>query len=453
MPATLQSDLAGAVAAVCRSRLGLEPGDAVLVAVSAGADSCALACLLAASADRGLPLRLVLGHLDHGWRGADEAAADRACVEALAARLGLPLVCSGPPPQGDAATEDGARRWRYRQLAAMARAHDCRYVATGHHAGDQAETFLMRLLRGSGLVGLAGIPHRRPLHPKLTVIRPLLEIEPQDLRAYLRARGVTWREDATNADLSRDRAAIRARIAHSHAPTLAALAGRLRRRLERRIARIEADAARGFVQHEVAGAVAMPRADLSRLHGEDLALALRLAGEMLRAERSGPWFTRRHVALCAALLEVGGELDLPHGLFLHVAGKTAWLAWRKQPEVSLPSLSVDVVERAAFDLDAWRAAGSSQRAAVDADMLGDAPCLRLLRSGDEFTPLGGRRRQRVAAWLSRAGVPGLARRGQVVVEGVSGVAWVVGRRLDAGHAVAKGARRVALLGVCENADD
>ncbi|MDJ0523103.1 MAG: tRNA lysidine(34) synthetase TilS, partial [Planctomycetota bacterium] len=447
MPTALDSTLPEHVVEACRGALGLRPRDGVLVAVSAGADSTALACLLAEAGSRGLPLRLVLGHVDHGWRGAEEARADREHVEALARQLDLPLVFAGPPPEGAAAGEDAARRFRYRALAAMAAEHRCKHVATGHHAGDQAETFLLRLLRGAGLVGLAGIPARRPLHPGLIVVRPLLDAEPEALRRWLRARGVPWREDVTNADLSRDRAAVRARLEKTHARSLAAFATRLRRRLERRVARIRANAASSFRHHALAGAVTMPRADLLDLEGEDLALALRLAGEHLEADRDGPWFVRRHVARLRELLQHGGELDLPRGLFLHVAGSTAWLASRQQPDVSLPELRVRIVDRAAFDLEAWRTQVHGRRAAVDADRLGHT-ALRRLERGDRFTPLGGGGRETtVKAWLSKAGVPAFVRRGQLVVVGERGVAWVVGRRLDAGHAVTDETKRVAILTV------
>ena len=92
-----------------------------------------------------------------------EAAADRAVVEALAARLGVTAAFAGPPPGEVRRTEDDARRFRYGALAREAHEHGCAVVATGHHLRDQAETFLLRLARGSGPAGLAGIPARRAL--------------------------------------------------------------------------------------------------------------------------------------------------------------------------------------------------------------------------------------------------------------------------------------------------
>jgi len=449
-PPTLPAQLASH----CLARGLLEPGQAVLVAVSGGADSTALADLLHGARAFGLPLKLCLAHLDHGWRGPEEAQADLRVVEGLSGRLDLPLLALSAPSPPIARTEDAARRYRYRQLGRLAQQADCPTIATAHHAGDQAETLLMRLLRGSGLVGLAAIPAERPLYPgTLRVVRPLLEIEPEALRRWLGDRHIPWHEDATNQDLSRDRAAVRARLAgraaRGHAQTLAALAGRLRRRLDEREAALQRQVARHFVHHRLAGCVEMPRVLLAAERGESLALLLRQAGALLRAEGDGPWFTRRHVERFEGLLEREGGLDLPRGLHLHVRGRRAWLVWQDRPSAALPRWSHTAQAAEAFDLQAYLAVQTTGCAALDADRLGERPRLRLLRREDCFTPFGrsGSRAVRIHPWLSKRGVPRFARRGQLVLEGDAGIAWVVGRRVDRTHAVGPKTRRVALLEV------
>jgi tRNA(Ile)-lysidine synthetase-like protein len=441
MQTAAAGSLAATVARTCLDQDLLAPGARVLVAVSAGVDSAALASLLAEGARHGLPLELVLGHVDHGWRGAAEASADLATVARLALRLGLALERSSPPPPQTPRTEEAARRWRYRWLAQCARRLGCPFIVTGHHAGDQAETFLMRLLRGSGLVGLAGIPRRRPLGGGVaTVVRPLLDVEPSSLRAHAAAHELPWREDPTNADLARDRAQIRARLARHEggASTLAALARRLRRRLELHEARLEAVAETRFRDHRMACAVEMPREVLAPLRGEDLALMLRVAGRRLHADRDGVWLTRRHVARIEALLAGSGSIDLPRNLLFHGQGRRVWLArrtWRPPP---LPAL---VIDRDAS------ASGPEDGARVDAALLGDAPRLRLLEPGDRFAPQGrgGEGEVDVVRWLSRRGYPRLARRGQLVVEGAAGIAWLVGVRVDRRHVITPSTTTVARL--------
>ena len=449
--------LAARVAAACRTHGLLVPGELVLVGVSGGADSTALALLLARLADHGLPVELVLAHLDHGWRGPDEAAADLDAVRALATRVDAPLVAV-PPPSESVRTEDAARRWRYHVLDRVARARGCAKVATGHHLRDQAETVLMRLERSSGRVGLRGIPVRRPLGEHgVEIVRPLLGIDPRELRAWLEEHGVGWREDPTNADLSRDRARARARLlavearGGSASRDLAAFAARLDERLTRDEARLEVTLGRRMRLHPQAAAVEVPRSALNSLSRPFLDLALRRMGREIGADRDGPFFTRRHVELLRGLLVDGGALDLPRSLHVDVAARRVWLR-RRHVAASVPRLVWRVQDAAELDLEAFLARGVegeavAGEAVVDADVVGDAPTVRTVRRGDGFAPWGAEaeRAVDVLAWLARRQVPAWLRARQPVVVGARGVAWVPGFRVDRRHAVTASTRRVALL--------
>jgi len=177
----------------------IRPGETVVVAVSGGADSTALLHGLWFWQAR-LRCRLHVAHLHHGWRGA-AADADAAWVAELAARRGLPCTVGRLPPRhtpGGAAGETAARAARYAFLGRVARATGAAAVAVAHHAGDQAETFLLNACRGAGTHGLAGM---RPAsdRPGFRLIRPLLPFSRETLRAFLSAHGLDWREDATNA--------------------------------------------------------------------------------------------------------------------------------------------------------------------------------------------------------------------------------------------------------------
>lgn len=436
MHAPQAMDLPAAVAQACASQQLLAPGQRVLVAVSAGADSTALAVLLGELARHGLALHLELAHLDHGWRGAEEAQADLTRVEELAKVLGLSLHVRRAKA-GEARGEERARRWRYRALEETAYRHHCALVATGHHAGDQAETLLMRLLRGSGPVGLAAIPARRPLGSRgLTVVRPLLGIEPERLRDFLRQRGLRWREDPTNQDLRYERVRARARLAlHPDPPaatrSLVDLAQTLARMLSLHQRRLEALASGALQVHAWADAVGLPRALLQEECEPHLDIILRLMGRPLFADHEGPFLTRRHVALVRRLLAQGGALDLPRGLAFHARGKTAWLH-RRRPQARRASLQVEPL---ALTRPPAFPASSGLEALLDAQVLGSEPVLRPLRAADTFTPLGTSvgGRTRVADWLQRRGVPAFVRRQVWVLEGRLGVAWVVGYRVDRRH--------------------
>lgn len=187
----------------------------VLAAVSGGADSVALLRALDAAGER-RPGRLVVAHFNHRLRA--DAAADENFVQGLAARLGVPcLVGHGRPNITATGVEEAARRDRYNFLRAAAVDVGARYVVTAHTADDQAETVLQRILRGTGISGLAGMRRARPLCAGVTLIRPLLSVRRAELLDYLHVLDQPFREDATNLD----RRFTRNRLRHALLPQLA----------------------------------------------------------------------------------------------------------------------------------------------------------------------------------------------------------------------------------------
>lgn len=185
----------------------------VLVAVSGGPDSVALLRALLALAG-GDPTNLAVGHFNHRLRGV-ESDADEQFVAELAARWNLPVVTqrSGDPRTeaevSAGGTEAGARQQRYRFLLAAAQQRGARFVATGHTADDQVETVLHRILRGTGISGLAGMPRVRPLSEATVLIRPLLGTRRAEVLAYLEELGQDYRVDATNSELDFTRNRLR----------------------------------------------------------------------------------------------------------------------------------------------------------------------------------------------------------------------------------------------------
>ncbi len=182
-----------------------------LVAVSGGADSVALLRALAAAALRSGQLdRLAVAHFNHQWRG-QQSDGDQQFVESLAKQLGLPChTARGTRPGGSnrgLGSEALARRERYAFLRSAAEAAGARYIATAHTRDDQVETILHRILRGTGLRGLAGIPRLRRLGPDLALVRPLLDCSRTLVEDYLQQLGQPYRHDVTNesVDLRRNR--------------------------------------------------------------------------------------------------------------------------------------------------------------------------------------------------------------------------------------------------------
>jgi tRNA(Ile)-lysidine synthase len=190
-----------------RSFIRLIPEDrSILAAVSGGADSVALLHLLARFASR-RRVTVTVAHLDHGLRRGSRA--DRRFVEQLAARLDMTCVAERREvpalARRDESPEESARRVRRAFLLDAGKQSGSDAIVTGHTLDDQAETILMRLVRGAGATALTGMAERGPG----PFVRPLLDIERAELRSYLNRRRIEFREDPTNGDMRFDRNRVR----------------------------------------------------------------------------------------------------------------------------------------------------------------------------------------------------------------------------------------------------
>lgn len=210
-----------AVRQIIRHHKLIAPGEKVVAGVSGGTDSLALLHLLKNLSDRmGFSIRAAT--LDHHLRG-KESAEDVNFVVAICDQWGIPVSqkkvnVKTMAKRSQTSIEVAARNARYDFLAEVAHQVGASCVAVAHHADDQAETVLMRLLRGSGGKGLAGMALQSPLpgHPDLRLIRPLLYASRLSLEAYCQQHNLSPREDSTNTDTT----ILRNRIRHELLPFL-----------------------------------------------------------------------------------------------------------------------------------------------------------------------------------------------------------------------------------------
>lgn len=191
-----------------------KPDDCLIIGVSGGADSIALLDLLTTLP--GFPLRLIVAHLNHCLRGA-ESDADEAFVRQQAAVYGL--ICEVRKEDvlkiaasDGCSVEEAGRTARYQFFEELRKQYQANSIAVAHHQDDQAETFLLRLLRGSGTSGLGGMQRRTQNH----IIRPLLDFSRAELLNYLSSKGLQFREDQSNLDQTY----LRNRIRHQLLPLL-----------------------------------------------------------------------------------------------------------------------------------------------------------------------------------------------------------------------------------------
>jgi tRNA(Ile)-lysidine synthase len=290
------------------------PGGAYLIGVSGGRDSVALLRGLAELGYR----RLILAHLDHGWRGR-AARGDARFVASLAREMGYALETArrdagAAARAGKISLETAARTERHLFFSAVAARRRCRTVLLAHHADDQVETFLFNLLRGTGPAGLAAMrveSFQRVAGRQLRVVRPLLGVWRAEIDAYLAGRGWAWREDATNADVA---AHTRNRLRAEVLPMLARALGRDVRPALWRTADI-LGAEEEWIAHLLAGPLPA-RLPVAALREEPLAKQRRLLRRWLGA-RQLRGIGYREVELVRGLLEIApdgpAKVNLPSG--------------------------------------------------------------------------------------------------------------------------------------------
>ena len=449
----------------------LRAGERVLVAVSGGPDSVALLHLLLDLQREGDLIVCGVAHFHHQLRGAD-ADGDEAFCHELAATLGLTIEVGRADVRQAArdagrSIEDMARELRYRFLEAAADRVGGDVVAVGHTRDDQAETFLLRLMRGAGSRGLAGI---RPRAGR--VIRPLIEISRAELRDYSRDRGLVSREDPSNRDVT----IPRNRVRHELIPYL-----------EREF---NAD-----ITHVLAREAALARADEDRLHQEAIdlastivlsttdgkteidaaalrsltpALSSRIALHALTRSAKGRFVGFEHVDQILQLAGAadGASADLPgqratrSGDVIILGPPAARIRdGSRQPnsfrfplsipgEVTLDNQGWAVSAHRVDSLDGRAGFGPARglEVAIAADPISLPLAIRSRRRGDRFRPLGMGHRKKLQDFLVDRKIPREIRDSlPLVVDGEDRIVWVVGESVAEDFRVTEPSRGVLLL--------
>lgn len=418
----------------------VRPGDKILVAVSGGADSTALLALLVELSGE-IPLDLVAAHFNHRLRA--EAEEDEKFVEGLAKDYGLSFVSGTEDVRRFARREkmnleEAGRKLRYEFLAREAsRIHAAR-IATAHTMNDQAETVLMRLMRGCGPLGLRGIsPARDGL-----VIRPLIGLERGEIEAYLRERKIIFRTDRTNKDRrylrNRVRLDLIPRIQKYYEPRIVPHLGRLAAILaeeESLLDGLSDDPFRMCSRQREGG----PALDAGIL----LSLPAALARRVVRRFLENILGDLRDIGFLDVEAVLGLNENREHPvrrnrtirregglIFLKGEARPEWQsrrAWDGQGTLALPEIGL---EFRGGNLKSGRRFSplynDAERAYLDRDKLRFPLCVRGRREGDRYQPLGAPGRKKLKEILRAKGIP-LAERSRLPVF-LSGdaIVWVPG---------------------------
>ena len=440
-------------------------GGTWVVAVSGGGDSVGLLRVLHQLAPA-LGLRLSVAHLDHGARG-EAARADAAFVAELAASLGLPLDLGRWQPSRAGHFEADARLARYDWLVETARARAAEVVALGHTHDDQAETILHRIVRGTGPHGLAGMPRVRVLSrdPRITLVRPLLDVPRCALRDHLAALGQPFRDDETNADQSR----TRSRIRHDLLPKLAADYNPRVAEALVRLGRLAAASGRALAADVRAMAKAAtitvaPHCVVLK-HPFLSALPSHLRAEVLRRVwRQVGWpegeMSARRWRRLSALVQQREVPRVEIGAGVAVSTEQFFLVLRRSPDPGAAALAVESRDPIALEVPGaadvpW--AGGRVVAtidpveppdeSIDRDRLALPLSIRPPLPGDRFEPLGmGGRSTPLADFFRGRHVPRDRRDRTPLVCDQLGIVWVVGHRIADRVKVTEQTRQT--LGLC-----
>lgn len=454
-----------------------QEAERVLLAVSGGADSIALLHIMHRLVDREiLRLALVCIHVNHGLRGA-AGDADEAFVVEQATKLGLPLTIE----RIDVATyakaeklsiETAARQLRLACLSEVARSEKCSWIATGHQRDDNAETVLHRLRRGTGFRGLGGIWPARELCDGLTWGRPLLNCTRLEIEAYLRTRGLVWREDHTNSNCIYTRNHIRHRLLPSlqreASGSLTDLLSKLATsscKLYTHIARQAAEAEARHV-HSTDDECLIEKEALAHLPQP---VAVELIRRQLTSLDCGERdLTQRHFRSILDLTRSASPDKaplLPDGLIACRRGQYVALhrpVKRNPIPVESPAAQITVPGAASFGGYSVEASTMSSHDLSIAEIKHDkSPLLEYLdlgrikgplvvrrrQRGDRFQPLGLAGWKRLGKFLTAARVPEAARDKVLVLEDAEGIIWVCPIRISERVKVTDRTRQILVLEV------
>jgi tRNA(Ile)-lysidine synthase len=454
----------------------LEPGSRVVVAFSGGPDSLCLLEILSGLVTAGkLDFKLVACHVDHMLRPC--SGSDAEFCQKHADSMGIPFELRRADISSVAADEglcleDAARSARYHLLEEVAGEVGASAVATGHHLDDQAETVIMRILRGSGLNGLTGILPGRPISPgsDIALVRPMLEVSRKQILSYLKERKLKWLTDETNTDTSYLRNHIRANLLplleNQYNPAIKETLARLARSALSASETLRPVIDQAYSEYLLSASKESIYLDLQGLRTANSYL---LYGILEKAfgflGYSGILTSARFELMEEAVRQGRTSGRLQPGAGLSVEFETDRLLITSEPfpdeqeawevEVGVPGtteieqagmeLVSQVLDRRDFDFELFKTSKSSMEEALDAGKAGSDLKIRPAVPGDSFRPLGLGGTKKVSDFLTDQKVPLRSKRAQLVLTAGGEIAWLMGQRVDGRFALGGETRRVLLL--------
>jgi tRNA(Ile)-lysidine synthase len=437
-----------------RVNKSLDRGASFLVAVSGGIDSVVLAHMLAALKKQwGMNIHLCYVH--HGLR--EEADAEAAFVQELASQLGLSshmieVDVKAEQERSGGSIQDVARKLRYDVLERLRFEQKLQYIATAHHADDQAETLLDHFISGAGPEGLAGI---RPVRG--SIVRPLLFASRSEIAAYAEEHALRWMEDSSNRSSKYRRNVIR----HELIPVIRE---HLNPRVQHTLSR-SAQLFHSFGQfHEAVAlqcyneaaderetAISLADQAMKKYFEAQCFLVIRLALERIGCERAG--FEHIDSIYTLLRLDPGAETQLPGGFAaIKEAGRIS-IRRSDLNEISAMDIalgeSVDLVNSRFHSREVAKDelffSRDTNKEFADLDLLGERWTLRPWKQGDYFHPIGFHGKVKISDYLTDMKIPSAEKAQVLVLDNGSHITWVCGMRLDDRVKITATTTRIAVV--------
>ena len=449
-------------------RVGLMAGDCLVVAVSGGVDSMVLLDVL--DRLRGeWDCQLYLAHLDHGLR--DESSADSDFVAAVASQRRLRSSVERRNVRAFAkneglSLEEAGRRLRYDFFDVVAQRAEASFIALGHHADDQAETVILRLLRGSGTTGLGAMEAVR----EGRYLRPLLGVQRAEIECYARERGLEYRVDSTNCDRRFLRNRVRWELfplLKEYNPNIAGVLNRtagLLKDEDHLLTELAEEALSAVVCERSKDKIALERTGFLDYH---IAMQRRVVRAVLQGLRSadGPFDFARVEQILGWIRDGDKHLrDLGDGVrgqgsgpryILRRGYRSPLECWIELPGVVvLAEYGVELCTEFVSGEEFARIRGvlGGRRVAFDADRLGERVQLRSPRKGDRFQPLGMEGHKKLSHFLIDVKWPKIMRDEVLVLAREEEIAWVAPLRSSHTFRVDSSTRRILLCELRQRSD-
>ncbi len=421
----------------------LGPGDVIVTGVSGGSDSMALLLVLRDLREFYPNIDVIVSHVDHGLRGL-ESEEDAEFVKEAAEKLGFSFECLQVDTEAfrkkhKLSLEDAARELRYEFFNDILVKHSAQKIATAHTLNDQAETVIMRFIRGSGSQGLGGI------RPSVgNIIRPLISVTKLEARKYLQSKGLSWREDSTNSSDKFLRNRIRNELIpllESYNPAIEQILSRMAMVCAAEADFISAETEKKFkeIVRVVPGGLL---GDTEKLFREPSALRFCIMRKSLLTVKGDlDSISAKHLFSIEEVIKSGqssAEVTLPGGVVFYMGHGFFFFA---RQESLCEFLRTEIKSRGTYeisknfevkveltdDISLW----DSENVGYFAPEKVNFPItLRSFSEGDRFVPLGMRGTKKLKDFFIDEKIPRFIRKKVPVFETCNGIIWLGGIRTD-----------------------